>query len=151
MKQYLVAEIPPYCQPGERTDDQDVGRKTEESQERVFEDNCLLIKPGGERKSAQVMDWFSSLKGKPAVQEGWTPSVNQTAEVEEEVIEGDLGKIGGLKEKLYFIFLVNVSHADEHDLPVPEGLRDILKHFLFFLFAFNVIVFLRKSTLINVP
>lgn len=88
MKQYPVAEIPPYCQ--SRECGRDVLRKSEESQEGVFEDSCHPLKPGGERKSTQAMDWFSSLKGKTDVHEGETPSVNQTAEVE--VIEGDIGQ-----------------------------------------------------------
>lgn len=54
MKQYLVAEIPPYCQSRESTDVRDVDR--EESREGAFEDSCLPINLSGERESAQVLD-----------------------------------------------------------------------------------------------
>lgn len=67
MKKYRVAEIPPYCQQKESTDIKDVDRETEESKESPFEEKIIL---SGERKSAQVMDCFSSLDAKANGQEG---------------------------------------------------------------------------------
>lgn len=75
MKQYLVAEIPPYCQSRESTDVRDVDRETEENQEGVFEDSRLPITPSGERESAQVMTDSAAWKEQQMCREGQTPSV----------------------------------------------------------------------------
>lgn len=64
MKQYLVAEIPPYRQPRQSTDVRDVDRETGGSRDGAFEDGCLPANPSGERESAQVTDWCSSPGGK---------------------------------------------------------------------------------------